>query len=96
MIFMAEKKEKMKFSVGAVIEEAGSTVNNKTGSWRNFRPILDQKKCIKCGTCWSLCPEGAIKKKGNMFVINYDYCKGCGICSKECPAKAIKMVLEEK
>jgi len=87
---------KPKISVGAVIEEPGSTVKNKTGGWRSFRPI-DQKKCIKCGICWKFCPDNAVRKneKGE-FEINYDYCKGCGICAKECPAKAIKMVKEEK
>jgi|AntAceMinimDraft_9_1070365.scaffolds.fasta_scaffold01415_2 pyruvate ferredoxin oxidoreductase delta subunit len=88
---------KPKISVGAVIEEPGSTIKNKTGGWRSFRPVIDQTKCIKCGTCWKFCPDNAVRKneKGE-FEINYDYCKGCGICAKECPVKAIKMVKEEK
>ena len=88
---------KPKISVGAVIEEPGSTIKNKTGGWRSFKPVIDQKKCIKCGTCWKFCPDNAVRKneKGE-FEINYDYCKGCGICAKECPVKAIKMVKEEK
>ncbi len=88
---------KPKISVGAVIEEPGSTIKNKTGGWRSFRPVIDKTKCIKCGTCWKFCPDNAVRKneKGE-FEINYDYCKGCGICAKECPVKAIKMVKEEK
>lgn len=89
-------KEK-KFTVGAVITEPGSTLKNKTGGWRTEKPVIDQKKCIKCGNCWQYCPDAAIYRdgKGN-FEVNYDYCKGCGICSEECPVKCIKMVLEEK
>lgn len=95
---LAEKNtKKIEFTLGAVIREPGSTIKNKTGGWRAMRPVLDQSKCVRCGTCWMYCPEGAIKKdeKGN-FVIDYDYCKGCGICANECPVKAIKMELEKK
>ncbi len=88
---------KPKISVGAVIDEPGSTIKNKTGGWRSFRPIIDHKKCIKCGTCWQFCPDNAIRKnKKGEFEVNYDYCKGCGICANECPVKAIKMIKEEK
>jgi len=97
---LADKKTKgegLKFTLGAVIREPGSTVKNKTGGWRAMKPVIDQKKCVKCGTCWMYCPEGAIKRdsEGN-FVIDYDYCKGCGICANECPVKAIKMKMEKK
>ena len=87
----------LKFNKGAVIHEPGSTKKNKTGGWRAMRPVIDQQKCIKCGTCWMYCPDNAVKKneKGE-FEIDYDYCKGCGICANECPVKAIKMELEKK
>ncbi|MHA1747022.1 MAG: 4Fe-4S binding protein [Promethearchaeota archaeon] len=67
----------------------------KTGEWRIFRPIVDLKKCNKCGLCYIYCPEGTIifsKDKGPSF--DYVYCKGCGICSHECPIEAIKMERE--
>ena len=85
-----------KLTVGAVIEEPGSTKATKTGSWRSFKPIIDYEKCIKCGMCWKNCPDGAIDFKDGKYVINYDYCKGCLICMAECPAKAISKELEEK
>ncbi|MEM2110953.1 MAG: 4Fe-4S binding protein [Candidatus Bathyarchaeia archaeon] len=72
----------------------GSSKFNKTGSWRVLKPVINQEKCVKCGTCWLYCPEGAILR-GQVFTINYDYCKGCGICAEECPAKVIAMVKEE-
>ena len=69
---------------------------NKTGGWRTFKPIYDHDRCIKCGTCWLVCPEGCVVRREGFFQPNYDYCKGCGICANECPANAIEMVLEEK
>lgn len=75
----------------------GTSAENKTGSWRSYRPTVDSAKCIKCGICAGFCPEGCINidpKTG--AVIDYNYCKGCGICARECPKKAITMSLEEK
>jgi len=91
------KKEKIKLNPGAVITEPGSTIKNKTGDWRSLRPVVDSKKCIRCGNCWMFCPDSAItisKQKG--AVVNYDFCKGCGICATVCPVKAIIMRPEEK
>jgi len=70
---------------------------NKTGIWRNFRPVIDYDKCTFCLICWKSCPEAAIKLKKTKVkgkeklqpVIDYEYCKGCGICWEECPTKAI-------
>lgn len=83
----------LEFTVGAVITKPGSSIKNKTGSWKEFRPVRDAKKCIRCGFCWMFCPDNAINEE---FEANLDYCKGCGICAQECPVKCITMVKEEK
>ncbi len=67
----------------------------KTGSWRVFRPDLDEEKCIRCWRCWIFCPEGAIERN-ELPCIDYDFCKGCGVCATECPVDAITMEREEK
>ncbi|PIN85983.1 pyruvate synthase [Candidatus Woesearchaeota archaeon CG10_big_fil_rev_8_21_14_0_10_44_13] len=86
-------KENEQLPIGAVITRPGSSVKNKTGSWKEFRPVRDEKKCIRCGFCWMFCPDNAINEK---FEADLDYCKGCGICANECPVKCIAMVKEEK
>lgn len=68
---------------------------NKTGAWRNMRPVLDESECIQCGICWKFCPDVAIDIN-DYPKINYDYCKGCGICAVECPTDAIVMEEELK
>ena len=89
--------DKLVFNKGAIITDAGSTMKYKTGDWRSFKPSIDQEKCIKCGKCWSSCPDAAIfVDKDGKFQFDYDYCKGCLICEKECPVKCISHVAEEK
>jgi len=68
---------------------------NKTGSWRNLRPVIDYKKCINCMICWKFCPDACIHIEDGRPVIDYDYCKGCMICAQECPKEAISEVKEE-
>jgi pyruvate ferredoxin oxidoreductase delta subunit len=91
------KKEQLKFNIGAVITEPGSSMKNKTGSWRSEKPVINKDKCIKCGRCWQFCPDAAIRmQKDGKADVDYDYCKGCGICALECPVKCISMEKEEK
>ena len=78
-------------SIGCVIKNPGNSRNNKTGSWRTFKPILDIEKCIDCDNCMIFCPDGSLNQPHD---IDYDFCKGCGICANECPSDAIEMVKE--
>jgi pyruvate ferredoxin oxidoreductase delta subunit len=92
-----QQKNKIELTIGAIVKEPGSTLKNKTGSWRSVKPIVDRKRCIKCGRCWQFCPDSAIiMDKEGKSTVNYDYCKGCGICAEECPVKCIAMVKEIK
>ena len=83
-----------------IVVSPGTSIKNKTGSWRTFRAVIDINKCIGCEMCYKICPDACIemitisdKKRAK---INYDYCKGCGLCAHECPVKAIHMESEEK
>ena len=81
--------------VGSIITEPGNAVEYQTGDWRTQRPTYNHQRCIKCGLCYILCPEGCIKAtKEGYFEADLFYCKGCGICAQECWPKAITMVEE--
>ncbi len=90
VVFTSEKE------MPTMVISIGSQTFNKTGAWRNIKPIIDLEKCIKCGICWKFCPEPSIDIVDEWPVVDYDYCKGCGICAEECPTKCIVMVEEEK
>lgn len=72
-----------------LIAKPNTSLSNKTGSWRTYRPQVERQVCIGCSTCSKICPEGCIEMEDSKPEINYDYCKGCGLCIKECPVKAI-------
>ncbi len=85
-----------KYDVVTTLSYPKTGAMGKTGTWRIFRPILNEDKCVKCLRCWIFCPEGAIiRKEDDSVEIDYNYCKGCGICARECKVKAITMEREE-
>jgi coenzyme F420-reducing hydrogenase delta subunit/Pyruvate/2-oxoacid:ferredoxin oxidoreductase delta subunit len=49
---------------------------------------IDKGQCIKCLTCYRLCPYRAIQK-GLKMTVAAEACEGCGICAAECPRGAI-------
>jgi len=76
----------------------------RTGDWKFMEPVVDEKKCVGCGTCVSFCPEAVIElakknkketenvvKQKGVAKIDYEFCKGCGVCASVCPIKAINM-----
>ncbi|NLK25046.1 MAG: 4Fe-4S binding protein [Euryarchaeota archaeon] len=73
-----------------------TTEDMPTGTWRTFRPIIDEDRCLRCYFCWKFCPDLSVlvAREGDLPTIDYEHCKGCGICANECPSGAIRMERE--
>jgi len=54
---------------------------------------VDEKKCMGCGACISVCTYSAIEfrgtRQGKKAVVNPILCKGDGLCNATCPTGAI-------
>jgi Fe-S-cluster-containing hydrogenase component 2 len=50
---------------------------------------VDQKKCLACGGCISVCPEDAIAMIASKAFVTEEKCISCTICIKTCPIGAI-------
>jgi pyruvate ferredoxin oxidoreductase delta subunit len=85
----------MKITLGAVVK-GGTSLNYKTGNWRDQRPVIRIEQCKGCAKCEEVCPDNAVHMVNETYMIDYVYCKGCGICAYECPTDAIEMIQEEK
>ena len=59
--------------------------------------LAESERCFSCGTCIHCdncvvyCPDMAVKRVGDGYIVLGDYCKGCGVCVKECPTGSMKM-----
>jgi pyruvate ferredoxin oxidoreductase gamma subunit len=72
-----------------------NTPQRHTGSWRQFRPVLQADKCSKCWLCFVWCPEAAISlDEHDLPIVDYDECKGCLLCAHECPTHAFTIEKE--
>jgi len=60
----------------------------------NIHKIIESLLCNGCGTCYSICPQSAIKIDKNLKFgiyyasINEDVCINCGLCLKVCHSKS--------
>jgi len=73
-------------------EEYPSIKVNKLDKYRRYF-YFDENKCIACGWCQGVCPNGAITKEGiyiGNVSIRSDLCtENCNVCIDVCPCKAI-------
>lgn len=47
--------------------------------------------CNMCDRCLKYCPEGILRRNGDGYRFDYEYCKGCGVCAAECPRGVVFM-----
>lgn len=52
--------------------------------------VILSNECTACGSCESVCPEGAISRGEEAYVINPNLCSECQECQMVCPVDCIK------
>ena len=53
---------------------------------------LDEAKCIGCGKCEMVCPQGVmILSEKRSRIVNKDACMECGACAMNCRSEAISV-----
>ena len=51
--------------------------------------LIDPEICIRCNTCESICPVGAITHDSRNYVVDIDKCNWCNDCISPCPTGSI-------
>ena len=54
------------------------------------KAVIDTGKCVRCLTCYRICPFRAIRLNARVSVAP-DACERCGICAAHCPENAIRI-----
>jgi NADPH-dependent glutamate synthase beta subunit-like oxidoreductase len=69
---------------------------DQPAAYEESRRCLSCGNCFECDTCYDICPDSAIIKRGpaRRYEINASSCSCCGLCASSCPCGAIAMVTE--
>ena len=62
---------------------------------RGMHPQIDATRCIGCGSCTTVCPEGDVLAMlgGKAIIANAHKCIGHERCAEACPVGAVSMVM---
>jgi heterodisulfide reductase subunit A len=56
-----------------------------------FTSVVEAARCIRCRSCMSVCPHGAIRMAEEGAVSDPAFCQGCGFCAAACPSHAAQL-----
>lgn len=57
----------------------------------SLKPQLEffPERCISCGKCLEVCPEGVHRLEEGRHIVVHEACAGCGLCADYCYAHAL-------
>lgn len=59
------------------------------GADHALQHLIDPEVCIRCNTCESTCPVGAVTHDARNYVVDFAKCAACNACIAPCPTGAI-------
>jgi thioredoxin reductase (NADPH) len=85
---MRKKAERKSLAIQTIAAEAGLTQP------ASLHPLIDPAKCLGCGACVKVCPEGDVLGLigGKAVLVEPAQCIGHGACKTACPRGAISLV----
>lgn len=85
-----ELPHKFKFGFTGCHNNCLKAEENDMGVKGGVKPEWSEEKCVYCGVCEAVCPEGAITidKSARKLGFDTDKCVYCGRCIKSCPSDA--------
>lgn len=57
-----------------------------------FASTIAGDRCIRCRTCLTVCPHGAIRMTPEGAVSDPAFCQACGFCAAACPTHAAQLL----
>ena len=74
--------------------ELASAIRSGLTEPTSLHPVINPNRCIGCGSCVSVCPEGNVLGliDGKAELINPSHCIGHGACKAACPTDGITLV----
>ena len=74
----------------AAMRALPTLLSGKTDSLRHASRV-NPERCIKCRTCETVCPHGAIRMTDEGAVSDPAFCQACGFCAAACPVHAAEL-----
>lgn len=77
---------------GGALKNLGMGCGSRAGKMEMHsagKPLVNQKKCIGCGSCVKICAHNGVTVTDKKAEINHHKCVGCGRCIGACPVDAI-------
>ncbi len=69
--------------------------HNPEGISRRPQLVFTPQRCIGCGRCLDLCPQGVHRFIDGRHLIEWERCLGCGACVEECYSEALRIAGRE-
>jgi phosphoadenosine phosphosulfate reductase len=73
------------FNDGRIVVNAPDERTGKTLVLKLAMTISRINRCVKCGSCISICPTASASLQNGSPFINDETCSHCGLCTKVCP-----------